>query len=143
MAEPPPPSWLTQVQQFVQLSDLPTLEQRTPSQQLRCLHLVAAAVAETAAPGDGSGGGGEPQAVLERCREAESLLQRHDLLELTSRAAQQEKEQLQSMFKGASDEAAHLGAELAMVADAARRTAVQLRGRDTGGWRVCYWIGGE
>ncbi|PRW58962.1 Pyruvate phosphate dikinase,PEP pyruvate-binding [Chlorella sorokiniana] len=113
------PTWVTKVDQFVQLSDLP--QERSQASHLKCLGHVAAAIAQT---------GGDRQ-LTDRVRQLEGLLQQVDLLELSSRAAQQEKEQLQAMLKQAQDESSHLLHEIGNVADSARRTAVKLRGRET------------
>lgn len=121
---PEPPRWIQQIEEFEQLSDLPA--ERTTSDHVRTLHRLATAVAE--ARHDGST---EARDLLSRCLEVERLLQQVDLLELNTRAAQQEKEQLQSMYKSAMDESAHLMNELTHAAEAARRTAVKLRGRET------------
>ncbi|PSC76234.1 Pyruvate phosphate dikinase,PEP pyruvate-binding [Micractinium conductrix] len=123
-AGPEPPRWVHQVERFEALSDLP--QERTTAQNVRCLHRIAVAVAE--ARHDGSH---EARELLDRCLEVERLLSQVDLLELNTRAAQQEKENLQALYKSAKDESVHLMQELTHAADAARRTAVKLRGRDT------------
>ena len=48
---------------------------------------------------------------------------------------------MQALYKSATDESAHLMHELTIAAESARRTAVKLRGRETGGW-VAGWVGG-
>ncbi|KAL4425473.1 hypothetical protein ABPG75_009489 [Micractinium tetrahymenae] len=121
---PEPPRWIQQIESYTQLSDLPS--ERTTSDHVRTLHRLATAVAE--ARHDGAT---EARDLLSRCLEVERLLQQVDLLELNTRAAQQEKEQLQAMYKSAMDESAHLMNELTHAAEAARRTAVKLRGRET------------
>ena len=40
---------------------------------------------------------------------------------------------VQALYKSATDESAHLMHELTIAAESARRTAVKLRGRETGG----------
>lgn len=130
----PPHRWVGRVQQFVQLSDLP--QDRTLALHLKCLNSLATAIAEEGGPH-----GMEARVLLQRCREAEDLLHQHDLAELSSRAAQQEKEQLQAIYKSASDESSHLMLELTSAAEAARRTAVKLRGRETGGWVALVGLG--
>ena len=71
------------VHHFEQLNDLP--QDRSLSHQLNNLRLISSAVAE--ASGDYS--------LLQRCGSLEGLLSQLDLQELSSRAAQQEKEHLQ------------------------------------------------
>jgi hypothetical protein len=71
------------VHHFEQLNDLP--QDRNLSHQLNNLRLISSAVAETS--GDYS--------LLQRCGSLEGLLSQLDLQELSSRAAQQEKEHLQ------------------------------------------------
>ena len=45
----------------------------------------------------------------------------------------------QAMLKTAQDESTHLMHEIGNVADSARRTAVKLRGRETGAWAGACW----
>jgi hypothetical protein len=117
------------VEQFVQLSDLP--QDRGLASHLKCLNALATAIAEA-----GGARGMQARGLLQHCREAEGLLHQRELAELSAGAAQAEKEQLQAIFRSASDESAHLMTELTAAAEAARRTAVRLRGRETGGWEV-------
>ena len=75
--------WVANVHHFEQLNDLP--QERNLSHQLNNLRLISSAVAETS--GDYS--------LLQCCGSLEGLLSQLDLQELSSRAAQQEKEHLQ------------------------------------------------
>ncbi|KAI3438818.1 hypothetical protein D9Q98_001235 [Chlorella vulgaris] len=118
------PGWVSRVDHFAQLSDIP--RERGMAQRLKCLTALAAAISKA-----GGSRSDAARAVLDRCRDADGLLQQHDLAELSSRAAQQEKEQLQAIYRSASDESGHLMHELTSAAEAARRTAVKLRGRET------------
>lgn len=123
--DPQLPEWvLFGVEQFVQLSDLP--QERGLQQHLKCYTHLATAMAE-------AGGESmlEARVLLQRCGEVEAVLHQHELAELSARAAQQEKEQLQALYKSASDESSHLMQELSGSAEAARRAAVRLRGRET------------